>query len=138
MNIALLPMLLLLIACIWHGEAHAAQLHLSWIANSSNDDGFEIERKIGEDGTFVQIAIQGVNLNLYTDDNLTPGTAYCYRVRAFNAFGKSGYSNEACATTSTIMATLESPENGQSVSGLAVIRGWGFDTQGGGRISGVD
>jgi hypothetical protein len=135
---ALLPMLLLLIACIWHGEAHAAQLHLSWIDNSSNEDGFEIERKIGEDGTFVQIAIQGANLNLYTDDNLTPGTAYCYRMRAFNASGKSGYSNEACATTSTVMATLESLESGQSVSGLAVIRGWGFDTQGGGRISGVN
>lgn len=135
---ALLPIFLLLIACIWYSEAHAAQLHLSWIDDSSDEDGFEIERKIGEDGTFVQIAIQGANLNLYTDDNLTPGTTYCYQVRAFNTVGKSGYSNEACATTSTILATLESPENGQSVSGIAIIRGWGFDTQGCGKISGVD
>src|SRR5712692_1101771 len=135
---ALLPIFLLLIACIWRGEAHAAQLHLSWIDNSSNEDGFEIERKIGENGTFVQIAIQGANLNFYTDDNLTPGTTYCYQVRVFNAVGKSEYSNEACVTTSTIMATLESPENGQSVSGIAIIHGWGFDTQDGGKISGVD
>src|SRR5262249_1389280 len=135
---ALLPIFLLLIACLWCSEAHAAQLHLSWIDNSNNEDGFEIERKIGENGTFVQIAIRGANLNFYTDDNLTPGTTYCYQVRAFNAVGKSGHSNEACATTPTIMATLESPENGQPVSGIAIIRGWGFDTQGGGKISGVD
>ena len=86
---ALFPLLLLLIACVRHGEAHAAQLHLSWIDNSNNEDGFEIERKIGENGTFGQIAIQGANLNFYTDDNLAPGTTYCYQVRAFNAAGNS-------------------------------------------------
>src|SRR5262245_2517839 len=134
----LLPIFLLLIACIWCSEAHAAQLHLSWIDNSNNEDGFEIERNIGENGTFVQIATQGANINFYTDDNLAPSTTYCYQVRAFNAVGNSDYSNEACATTSTIVAALESPENGQSVSGIAIIRGWGFDTQDGGKLSGVD
>src|SRR5262245_772157 len=89
-------MLLLLTICIQHGEANAAQLHTIWTDNANNEDGFEIERKIGENGTFGQIAIVGANLNLYTDDNLIPGTTYCYRVRAFNTFGKSGYSDEAC------------------------------------------
>ena len=135
---ALLPLLLLLIACLWHSEARATQLHLSWIDDSHDEEGFEIERKTGEGGTFGQIATQGANLTLYTDDNLMPGTLYCYRVRAFNGFGKSGYSNEACATTSAIIAALESPENGQPVSGITIIRGWGFDTQADGRISGVD
>jgi hypothetical protein len=135
---ALFPILLLLIACVRYGEAQAAQLRLSWIDNSNNEDGFEIERKIGENGTFAQIASQGANFNFYSDGNLMPGTPYCYRVRAFNAFGNSGYTNEACATAATIIAMLESPENGQPVSGITIIRGWGFDTQGGGKISGVD
>src|SRR5215813_10170295 len=135
---ALLPTLLLLLTCLWQSAAHAAQLHLSWIDASNDESGFEIERKTGKEGIFGQIATQGANLTLYTDDNLAPGTVYCYRVRAFNGFGKSGYSNEACATTSTIVATLETPENGQSVSGIALIRGWGFDIQADDRINGVD
>jgi hypothetical protein len=36
------------------------------------------------------------------------------------------------------MAVLESPENGLPVSGVAVVRGWAFDTREGGQVSSVD
>jgi hypothetical protein len=41
-------------------------------------------------------------------------------------------------TWAAIMATLESPDNGQAVSGIAIIRGWAFDTQAGVQISSVE
>ena len=33
---------------------------------------------------------------------MTAGQGYCYRVRAYNAAGSSGYSNEACGTAATL------------------------------------
>ena len=135
---ALLIPVLLLTALVWHGEAQAAHLRLSWLDNSSNEDGFQIERAIGANGMFVQIAIQGTNLNFYTDSDLVPGVTYCYRVRAFNTFGQSAYSNASCATVSTLMVALENPDNGQPVSGIAVVRGWAFDSQADRQISNTE
>src|SRR4029453_18318060 len=77
----------------------AAQLILSWSDNSTNEVGFRIERRTGATGTYAEIATVGVNTASYTDVNLPNGTNYCYRVRAYNAGGTSGYSNEQCATT---------------------------------------
>lgn len=126
-----LILLLLLAAIVWQGEATAAELHLTWVDNSGNEYGFKIERRAGLVGTFVQIAAVGANVTSYTDSELATGTFFCYRTRAFNAAGDSAYSNEACGTTTTVMAAFESPASGQSVSGITVIQGWAFDTQAG-------
>ena len=109
--------LLLLAAMAWHGESIAAQITSTWTDNTNNEDGFKIERKQGQTGTFAQIATVGVNINSYTDSSLADGTSYCYRVRAFNGTGDSTYSNEACATT-----TSSSPNN---PTGL--VAAYGFD-----------
>jgi hypothetical protein len=76
-----------------------AQLNLIWQDNSTNENGFQIERKIGPNGTYVRIASVAANTTSYLDTNLANGTTYCYRVRAFNAFQTSGYTNDACTTT---------------------------------------
>jgi hypothetical protein len=47
--------------------------------------------------SFVEIATVGPNVTQYTDSGLLPLTTYCYRVRAYNAAGDSGYSNTACS-----------------------------------------
>jgi hypothetical protein len=65
--------------------------------NSSNEDGFKIERRTGTTQTYTQIAIAGANVTSYNDSGLVDGDTYCYRVLAFNAAGSSPYSNEACA-----------------------------------------
>src|SRR5215813_13347709 len=77
----------------------AAQVTLSWSDNSTNEDGFRIERRTSTTATYAEIAAVGENATSYTDVNLANGTTYCYRVRAYNAAGASGYSNEQCATT---------------------------------------
>jgi hypothetical protein len=74
----------------------AAQLTLTWIDTSSGEAGFRIERKVGVTGTYVEIAQQPSGVTWYVDTTVMPETTYCYRVRAFEAAGMSGYSNEAC------------------------------------------
>ena len=75
------------------------QINLTWSDNASNETGFKIERKTGSGGTYAQIGTVGANVTSYSDSGLTSGTTYYYRVRANNAVGDSGYSNEANATT---------------------------------------
>jgi hypothetical protein len=75
-----------------------SQLNLTWQDNSTNESGFQIERKVGAGGSYAQIASVGVNINSYLNTGLVSGTTYCYRVRAANSSEVSGYSNEACAT----------------------------------------
>jgi hypothetical protein len=77
---------------------------LVWQDNADNETGFKIERKTGTTGIFVQIATIGATAGsgsgvYYEDSGLTPGTTYCYRVRAYNTVDNSSYSDETCTTT---------------------------------------
>ena len=84
-----------------HRAAIAAQLTLTWSDNSSNENGFNIERRVGTTGTYAQMASVGINVNSYIDTNLLDSTTYCYRVKSYNSAGSSAYSNEGCATTTS-------------------------------------
>jgi hypothetical protein len=75
----------------------SSQINLSWMDNANNEKGFNIERKITD--SFAQIATVGANKTSYSDTGLAPLMTCTYRVRAYNDAGKSGYSNEASATT---------------------------------------
>ncbi|MEO9872920.1 BspA family leucine-rich repeat surface protein [Ekhidna sp.] len=56
---------------------------LSWSDNSANETGFRIERAIkGDTIIFEDLAEVGPNVTSYTDDGLTLGVTYFYRVRA--------------------------------------------------------
>lgn len=73
---------------------------LTWRDNSSDETGFRIER--GIDGIFfTQIAEVGANTVTYsdTDTSLLADTTYYYRVRAYNAYGDSTYSNSSSVKT---------------------------------------
>jgi hypothetical protein len=81
----------------------SGQIELSWNDHSNNETGFKIERKPGSGGTWAQIGTAGENAGDYVDNaNLTPVTIYFYRARAYNAFGDSGYSNEAEVATPAV------------------------------------
>ncbi|MBI3650029.1 MAG: matrixin family metalloprotease [Acidobacteria bacterium] len=74
-------------------------INLSWLDTSTNEQGFRLERKLGSGGTYAQIADLPANQNTFADSGLQSSSTYFYRVRAYNAVGVSGYSNEAFATT---------------------------------------
>ena len=75
--------------------AHAAfSLDLSWNDNSDNETGFKIERST-DAADFEEIAQVLENVERYTDATIPEGSTVSYRVRAFNQFGDSGYTNEA-------------------------------------------
>ncbi|MDD5430681.1 MAG: fibronectin type III domain-containing protein [Candidatus Pacebacteria bacterium] len=62
---------------------------LSWQDNSSNEDGFRIERSIGSSNNFTLLASVGLNQNTFSDTGLPPNTQFSYRIAAYNSQGSS-------------------------------------------------
>jgi len=76
------------------------RLQLTWTDNSTDESGFIVERKIGQTGTYLQLARLPPNTVTYVDTGVEEGVTYCYRVKAFNASGSSDFTVEACAMPS--------------------------------------
>jgi hypothetical protein len=67
-------------------------LVLSWVDNSNNETGFEIERSLQSDFPDPDTFMADANEISYQDDWLTPDTTYYYRIMAYNDIGDSQYS----------------------------------------------
>ena len=80
------------------------KINLNWNDNSTNEDGFEIERKI-LGGVWGGIGTVDPNIIFYNDTGLTEATTYYYKVKAFNidedeiTYYYSPYCTEALETT---------------------------------------
>jgi endonuclease/exonuclease/phosphatase family metal-dependent hydrolase len=72
-------------------EASSSRVNLSWRDNSTNETGFEIERKTTS--TWTLVATVGANITTCQNKNLVTNLTYYYRVRAYNASALSAYSN---------------------------------------------
>ena len=96
--------------------AGSTGLDLAWTDNSANEQGFHIERKTGT-ASFAEVGSVGVDVRKFSDTALAASTAYTYRVRAYNAFGASGPSNEATGTT---LPTPPDHECGRGTVALAL------------------
>jgi hypothetical protein len=76
------------------------QINLAWTDTSTNETGFELQRKLTNGGSWVTISSNiGANTTSYSNTGLTPNTSYTYHIRAINGSGSSGWSNEATAKT---------------------------------------
>ncbi len=77
-------------------KASSTQINLSWKNNAAAGTlaGFYIERQAGS-GAFTPIASVGPTTTTFSNIGLTSKTTYYYRVRAYNAYLYSGYSNVA-------------------------------------------
>ncbi|MBI4602951.1 MAG: lamin tail domain-containing protein [Planctomycetes bacterium] len=73
-------------------------IELAWTDNATNETTFELEVKVAG-GAFQPWAVLGADVTSHLDLDLESGQAYTYRVRAVNAVGPSGYSNEVTGTT---------------------------------------
>lgn len=75
------------------------QINLTWTDNSDDESGFRIEQKLESGGTWTQTATVDSDVISYSATGLAENTSYCFRVRAYNAFGDSEFSNIDCAAT---------------------------------------
>ncbi|MDP2039247.1 MAG: fibronectin type III domain-containing protein, partial [Ignavibacteria bacterium] len=78
---------------------NASSIKLTWQDNSSDETGFKIERKTNPSDSWSSLVSLDPNVTSYTDNNLTDGVKYYYRIFAVNAVGNSTFSNEIDAVT---------------------------------------
>ena len=78
----------------------SSKIGLTWMDNSDNETGFEIEYSTNDGATFAPLVTAGINATAHPHENLPASTKYVYRVRAVNNFGESAWSNLAEGTTS--------------------------------------
>jgi len=94
--------ILFLAALLIAAESHAIDAVLKWQDNSTNEDGFTVERKLNAGSYAPFAAALGANVVTFTDSTLVSDpmvdNIYCYRVKAFNTAGSSAFSNEECKT----------------------------------------
>ncbi len=94
--------------------ASTTQINLSWTDNSTNETGFKIERKTGT-GVYAVVGTTAADITNFNDTDLTPNTAYTYRVYGYNAVGNSlTYTNEVALTTSALPVLPTLATAGQS------------------------
>ncbi|NJN26098.1 MAG: T9SS type A sorting domain-containing protein [Cyclobacteriaceae bacterium] len=67
-------------------------INLNWLDNSVGEQGFELWRSEGENGSFVLIQTLGENVKSYSDAGLTANTTYSYKVRAIADDANSDFS----------------------------------------------
>ena len=73
---------------------------LVWQDNSNNELGFEVQRsQVSPVSGFVSVATTAVNVFYYVNTPVLGNTTYWYRIRAFNGFGNSLFSNVISLTT---------------------------------------
>ena len=86
-------------------SASASAINLKWTAPGNGGrviTGYRLERKTGAGSYAVVSSSIAANATSYADSSLSAGTAYTYRIRAVNAVGNGGWSNEASATTGSV------------------------------------
>ena len=100
------------------------QIDLAWQDNSTDEDSFKIERKLGGAGVYKQIAVLRANAKSFVDTTLATSTTYFYRVRAYNRTGHSSYSNEANALTLPNPPAAPSNLTAKAVSNTRINLAW--------------
>lgn len=97
-------------------------VRLMWQDRSIGETGFSIEMKTG-DGVFSKVLqvgpdIQQCDISILNVHQLTPGTAYQFRVRAFKDGSTTAFSNIAGVTTPAEASTSpETPSNFSAIPG---------------------
>ncbi len=87
-------------------SASTTGINLTWLDNSANETGYQIEQSLTTATGFSVINTTTANAASYSVTGLTPGTKYFFRIKAVNATGTSAYSAEANA-----VAQLMAPTN---------------------------
>ena len=96
-------------------------IQLNWTRNGSDEQGFEIERRTAGN-PFAVVATVGAGVTQYTDAGLQRGTIFWYRVRAYNADGTSGPSNEVTRKTPPLVPVPPTAPTGMQATAVSSTR----------------
>jgi flagellar hook assembly protein FlgD len=87
------------------GVISSSSISLAWADNSAYESNYSVERSPDGSSSWTVIATLGANVTTYTNTGLTVGTAYYYRVRAYDGTNYSAYSSVVNQTIRTIAAS---------------------------------
>lgn len=76
----------------------STSVDVRWSDNSTNEDGFRVERSLDAGATWATAGTVGPNVASFSEAGLASEQQVCYRVIAFNRGGDSPPSNTDCAT----------------------------------------
>jgi uncharacterized ParB-like nuclease family protein len=82
-------------------------VNLTWTDNSTNEDGFIIERSSNPATTWTEVGRVDYNVKTFGDATVQPNTAYTYRVKAWNS----------TTTSSATSKTITTPKLGGEFAG---------------------
>lgn len=115
------------------GDADSFQVKLSWLDNSSDEEGFRLERTTvaeGETdcGTFEALSTEAVDITEYTDDTAQINTTYCYRVFSFKGTTDStSPSNVVQVNTPEVLLPLPTELTATALSDTEIDLTWTYD-----------
>jgi fibronectin type 3 domain-containing protein len=82
-------------------------IRLTWTDNSNNALSFKVYQAVGSCGsTFTLLGAANSPATSVSVVGLSPGTTYCYKIKASNSAGDSAFSNSDSATTQSSGATI--------------------------------
>ncbi|MDB6027049.1 MAG: Stage sporulation protein [Verrucomicrobiales bacterium] len=93
------------------------QINLTWSDTNATEKAFELQRSPITNGNWAQIKTFPADRASYADTNVLAGTTYYYRIRAYNVYNNSSFSNTTNATTPGIPPTLPAISNKTVVEG---------------------
>ena len=96
---------------------------LKWVDNSGNEAGFRVYRSLSSSDGFIEIASLSANTITYSDNSLTPGTKYYYKVAAYNQSG-STYSSVYSLTTDLLDTPAAPSQLKASAAEASVALSW--------------
>jgi hypothetical protein len=102
-------------------SASTAELTASWVDHSAGKAAFEVDRRVEGDGRFWKVGDVPAGYSSFTDAKVAEGVTYCYRVRAYDAFGASPYSEEACGSTGSSESSAFRVSITKSGSGSGIV-----------------
>ena len=68
------------------------KVDLTWRDDSIREENYILEKSLDGGNTFILVATLSKNITKYTDENVSSGKSYIYRVKASNTLGSSNYS----------------------------------------------
>jgi hypothetical protein len=82
----------------WTVPSNSSTVTITWSDNSSNEDGFRVERTLDGGTSWTTVSTTAANVRSLPDGGRSSEQQVCHRVIAFNAGGESPPSNTHCTT----------------------------------------